>query len=203
MNPTENEDTVSAFLDRHDDFALRGFSLPGAEAPDGMLTCYPHRMRGEGHFTALLVRAGDAERRPSADQSLPRPDKAALQCYRGFRAGADAPAPTHVLGSTLISAPLLPDIRGLKVLRAGLQLGECRGRLFLPDHAWAMSVTPPDVPRVPLSEAEAVRWLRGETVDASGSGWVLPCFAGLPLGWGKISDGTMRNHYPKGLRRSL
>ena len=25
----------------------------------------------------------------------------------------------------------------------------------------------------------------------------------IPLGWGKISDGQMKNHYPKGLRRPL
>ena len=32
-------------------------------------------------------------------------------------------------------------------------------------------------------------------------GFVLPTLARLPLGWGKASDGVMKNHYPKGLRR--
>lgn len=53
MNRTENEDTVDAFLSRHADFSAEAFSLPGADAPDGMLTCYPHRMKGEGHFVRI------------------------------------------------------------------------------------------------------------------------------------------------------
>ena len=48
---------------------------------------------------------------------------------------------------------------------------------------------------------ETVTLADGQVIPAEGKGWVLACFAGLPLGWGKISDGMMKNHYPKGLRR--
>ena len=34
-------------------------------------------------------------------------------------------------------------------------------------------------------------------------GFVLPTLAGLAQGWGKVSDGVMKNHYPKGLRRNV
>ncbi len=46
-------------------------------------------------------------------------------------------------------------------------------------------------------------YLRGEalTVPDAPKGWVLAENGGLCLGWGKCSDGQMKNHYPKGLRR--
>ena len=31
----------------------------------------------------------------------------------------------------------------------------------------------------------------------------LALFEGLPLGWAKLVDGVLKNHLPKGLRRSL
>ena len=203
LNPTENEDTVAAFCARHPEFSLRPFSLPGAEAPSGMLTCYPHRMRGEGHFVALLQREGEEAAQLNEDASLPHPERQAVQALRTF--APDAPAPTAMLGDTLVHLPGCPDVRGLRVLRAGLHLGQMKGKTFMPDHAWAMACLPPEVPRVPLTAAQAARYQAGETVDMPDvpRGFVLPTLAGLALGWGKVSDGVMKNHYPKGLRRNV
>lgn len=50
----------------------------------GMLTCYPHRMKGEGHFVALLRKHGDA---PCNWQKAPEkdtPSKDALQALHTF-----------------------------------------------------------------------------------------------------------------------
>lgn len=106
-----------------------------------------------------------------------------------------------MLGNAVVSMLDMPDVRGLKVLRAGLHLGECRGKIFIPDHAWALSCTPPAFPRVELDDQEALSWIHGETISRDVNGWVLMCVQGLPLGWGKGSDGMIKNHYPKGLRR--
>ena len=203
LNPIENEETVAAFRERHPEFSLRPFHLPGADAPTGMLICYPHRMRGEGHFAALLVRGGpgDNDMLLPPDRSLREPDKAQRQALRDF--SPDAPQPTALLGDTLVCLPDCPDLRGLKVLRVGLHLGTLKGKVFRPDHAWAVSACPPDFPRVALDDAQARAYLAGETLPAAGHGWVLAEHAGLPLGWGKVSDGVMKNHYPKELRKIL
>lgn len=212
MNRTENEDTVDAFLSRHTDFSLEAFSLPGADAPDGMLTCYPHRMKGEGHFVALLRKHGDA---PCNWQKAPEkdaPSKDALQALRAFcptananvmRTGSGKPGRSRDESVTLSCLPDRPVCDGIQVVRCGLQLGTVQKKLFVPDHAWAMSIFPPDVPRVALSREDARRYQAGETLPADGKGWALACCDGIPLGWGKISDGQMKNHYPKGLRRPL
>ena len=212
MNRTENEDTVDAFLSRHADFSLEAFSLPGADAPDGMLTCYPHRMKGEGHFVALLRKHGDA---PCNWQKAPEkdaPSKDALQALRAFcptananvmRTGSGKPGRSRNESVTLSCLPDRPVCDGIQVVRCGLQLGTVQKKLFVPDHAWAMSIFPPDVPRVELTREDARRYQAGETLPADGKGWALACCDAIPLGWGKISDGQMKNHYPKGLRRPL
>jgi NOL1/NOP2/fmu family ribosome biogenesis protein len=78
-----------------------------------------------------------------------------------------------------------------------------KGKIFMPDHAWAVADRAPDVQHVPLTEEEARRYQAGETIDVVDGlrGFALPTLHGLVLGWGKISDGVMKNHYPKGLRR--
>ena len=201
LNSLENEDTVADFCRRHPDFATEAFALPGANAPEGMLTCYPHRMKGEGHFVALLRRRGEGRAELPPDRSLPRPDKQQNKALADF--APHAPVPAAMLGDTLVYLPGCPDLRGLKVLRAGLHLGSMKGKVFMPDHAWAVSALAPDLPRVDLTPEQARKYQAGETisVDEKLRGFVLPRLNGLVLGWGKVSNGVMKNHYPKGLRR--
>lgn len=203
LNPLENEENVAWFLESHGDFEAEAFCLPGLpDGAAGMATLYPHRMRVEGHFLALLRRRGWAEA-AQVSAAWPRADAAGLRALEGFLPGVALPR-ISLMGETLVSLPeACPDTRGVKVLRAGLHLGQARGKLFFPDHAWAMATEPPALPRVPLSLEEALAYQAGEELAASGAGYVLPTLAGLPLGWGKVSGGRMKNHYPKGLRRVL
>ena len=56
---------------------------------------------------------------------------------------------------------------------------------------------------IDVSKAQAAAYLAGEVIlaDEALRGWLLVTLHGLPLGWGKASDGMVKNHYPKGLRR--
>jgi NOL1/NOP2/fmu family ribosome biogenesis protein len=68
-----------------------------------------------------------------------------------------------------------------------------------------MALSPADVAEAlvvdPGSDA-ASAYLRGEALRDTGTkGWVWIAVDGFPLGWGKRSDTTIKNHYPKGLRR--
>ncbi len=111
------------------------------------------------------------------------------------------------LGKT--AADIRETLRGLHILRAGLCVGTIigldrgRGR-FEPDHALAMAWSVADGGATfPVeTESEAWTYLRGETLPVVGlRGWHIVTYRGLPLGWGKASDGVMKNHYPKGLRK--
>ena len=201
LNKIENEGVVEAFLLRHPDFELMPFELPGLSAPQGMLTIYPHRIKGEGHFVALLRRKGDGRAVWQTASPKNAPDKAAMKVLQEFLPGQQA---NLFFGNELRYCPDFPELskaKGVTVLRSGLHLGTVKGKVFIPDHAWAVSNAAPAVPRVHLTEEEAWLYLNGQVIPADGKGWVLACYAGLPLGWGKVSDGMMKNHYPKGLRR--
>lgn len=207
LNETENEGVVEAFLRRHDDFMLEAFHLPSLSAPAGMLTIYPHRVKGEGHFVALLRRKGEGKAVWKAAASRENaPDKISLQALHAFLPDAQA---NLLFGGELRYCPDFPDLskaRGVFVLRSGLHLGTVKGKVFVPDHAWAVCNASPDISRVHLTEEQARLYQNGQVIPVEGAqqaikGWVLACFAGIPLGWGKVSDGMMKNHYPKGLRR--
>lgn len=109
-------------------------------------------------------------------------------------------------GNSLYLLP--PGIRstdGIRVVRAGLHLGNCLKNRFEPAHALAMALSPSDVRNsVSCSLEEAEKYLRGEMVvcPPEQTGWTLVCFQGVSLGWGKARNGIVKNHYPKGLRRN-
>lgn len=94
----------------------------------------------------------------------------------------------------------LGSLDGLKTERAGLEIGWIRKGRLEPSHAFAMALHPKDVIRV-AELAEPMRYLHGESISCSGqNGWTLAVIDGCSVGWGKVSQGVLKNHYPKGLR---
>ena len=95
-------------------------------------------------------------------------------------------------------------LKGLRILRAGLCVGSVagldrgRGR-FEPDHALALCAGA-GIRSFEVDCDAALAYLRGETLPCGLRGWYAVTYRGLALGWGKASDGVMKNHYPKGLR---
>ena len=197
-NPLENERNAAWFLDTFPEFRAEPFNLPGIHAPEGMYTCYPHRIKAEGQFAALFRKEGEGSTALPEDRSLTIPAKADRAVFEQFF--PSFPKSTHQLGSSLVTIPFLPDIQGIKVLRVGTQLGEVRGKIAVPDHAAALCFRMPEMPVYDLSGEQALRYAAGETIPGDAEGWVLLRYEGLALGWGKGSGGTIKNHYPKGLR---
>ena len=197
-NPEENEENADWFLQEHPDFEPEAYRIGGINAPEGQFTCYPHRMRTEGQFAAKFRKKGNRMKQLTEDRSLPRlsMDEAAT-LKRTFPTFPEA---THKLGNTLIHLKECPDLQEIKVLRAGIHLGEVRGRIAIPDHATAMSIEPPDSQILEVDMENACRYMAGETINAEEEGWLMIQYKGLILGWGKGSGGVIRNHLPKGLR---
>ena len=93
-------------------------------------------------------------------------------------------------------------MKGLRVLRAGLELGSVRKGRFEPAHALAMWLDgAKNTLSLPVDDPAVLRYLHGETLPCEASGWTLVQADGHSLGWGKSSAGTLKNHYPTGLRR--
>ena len=215
------------------------------EKMSGCIRLWPHKLEGEGHFLALFKKEGTPfERRAAA--GVPVKDKEALRLWDLFcretltqsgtarlrRLGSRQTDEGLVLfGKELYRMPHSVDLRGLKVLRAGLHLGTVKKNRFEPSHALAHAFAPEDVQcfvetascseagaffqkgeRLDVSDtAAACAYLRGESLpitdelcvkDLSGKGgWCLVTVCGFAAGWGKVTGNQVKNHYPKGLRR--
>ena len=188
---------------------------------------WPHRLRGEGHYVAVLEKAGAASgskeqtvaeqkaEKPSAKRTRRRDGEKGLgeKDYTEFAAFARENLRLQLsgiylrFGEQLYLAPEeTPALRGLKVLRPGLHLGTVKKNRFEPSHALALTLKPEDVVHAVSLDTEGrqVRdYLNGLTFPAEGEkGWYLICADGCSLGWGKLAGGIMKNHYPKGLRKN-
>ena len=187
---------------------------------------WPHRLRGEGHYVAVLEKTGAAETKeqPTAEQEAEKlPAKRTRRRdgekglgekdYAEFSAFAQENLRVQLsgiylrFGEQLYLAPEeTPVLRGLKVLRPGLHLGTVKKNRFEPSHALALTLRPEDVAHAVSLDAEGRQvkdYLNGLTFPAEGEkGWYLICADGCSLGWGKLAGGIMKNHYPKGLRKN-
>ena len=96
----------------------------------------------------------------------------------------------------------MPDIRGIKVLRPGLELGEVKKDRFEPAHALALWLKKARQMETLKADGEQIqKYLHGETLPTNQKGWCLVAVDGYSIGWGKGDGKVLKNHYPKGLRR--
>ena len=188
FSPAENEENVGWFLDAYPDFEL---------LEERRL--YPHTSLGEGQYAARLRRKGAAE---PAGYLPPQKEKAPLAEAFLRDMCPDLSGDLRLLpdGRSLLLPPLPCSLEGLRVLRAGLLLGECVKGRFVPAHALATAAGLPLRQRTELSEGDALRYLRGETLPTDLSGWCAVTCHGLALGLAKGAGGILKNHLPKGLR---
>ena len=209
FNKSENEDTIAAFLSRHPEFAPEDFELPGVGASvGGCIRIWPHRQRGDGHFAAKLRKAGSAKRREAPAFRIDRECAAMLdQLEREVCAlPMELKARVVRLGDYLYAIPAeCPDTKGLKLASAGVCLLRIGKNYIEPAHALAMTLDASlPLQKMELDDDQARRYLAGEALECENlKGWTWICWHGMPLGWGKASNGQMKNHLPKGLRLSL
>lgn len=98
------------------------------------------------------------------------------------------------------------DYKGLKVVRPGLHLGTLKKNRMEPSHALALSLNREQACQCyDMKTGEEIsRYLKGETLqteEPAENGWVLMLADGYSLGWAKRVGTTLKNHYPKGLRK--
>ena len=205
LNRVENEANVEAFLHRHPDFSAEDFSLPGlGESSGGMMKLYPHRVRGDGHFVAKLRRAGD--HMPERASAIAHGDLHRLEAeicrIPDWLWDMDA----RMMGDRLYAVPAgAPALAGLRVVTPGLPLVRVGRSHVEPQHALAMAIDPADPLKcVELEDREAAAYLSGEALPTGTvNGWTWVAWRGMPLGWGKVTGGTLKNHLPKGLRKRV
>lgn len=200
FNELENERVIEGFLAAHGDFA-----------PVEMKRIWPHAGMGEGHFVAVLRRGGQQARHAGAARS----DASYVKELAALL--GDDVADALLVGHPILHgkhlylqgdgthAPL--DLRGLRVARSGWHVGEMAKERFVPSQGFAMGLSFGEARfALDLGEAEAWRYVRGETLDggvfSAGGGkdkpWVLICYKKHPLGWARLVQGRLKNQLPTG-----
>ena len=170
---------------------------------------YPHKVKGEGHFAALLEKTDGEEVTVRAKK--PKVDKSSEKAFRDFEKsllnGVRFENITEENGVLYALPEGAPDWKNLQVLRAGVRLGEVKNGRFEPDHSLAMALKITEVKEpvdFTLTDERTEKFLRGETVELDETvknGWKLVCVDGFSVGFGKNVNGTLKNHIPKGLRK--
>lgn len=235
--PDENEGSISRFLARHPEYEIEEVpeypglesgvpawcnyrtgegNTSGSEISDVSKTIrlWPHKIKGEGHYAAVLKKAGSPESgtkvqsRYGEEKGIAAKDCAEYLQFAKEHLTGELQGVFYMFGEQLYLMPEgMPSLRGLKVLRPGLHLGTLKKNRFEPAHALAHALTGDDVKYVcNLSgDGEGIRnYINGGTFPVEGEkGWYLITVDGYSTGWGKLAGGIMKNHYPKGLRRLL
>ena len=96
-------------------------------------------------------------------------------------------------------------MKGLPILRAGVVLGEIIKNRIEPHHSAFASAKITDCVQsvdFDVNSPEIKAYLHGEEIDVPNDvkGYCAVCVNGITLGFGKASNGRLKNKYPKGLR---
>ena len=206
-NPLENEGSALRFLQEHPDFSPVEFALPGVGASEnGMLRLLPHLIRGDGQFIAKFQRSGYFRPSFQAPSRAKLPEADAFLQEILLSTDFLRHLPLQQMGQWIYAVPAeLPAAKGVRVVSPGLCLLRAQKNRFEPEHALAMALSPDCARRKAALHPEQARQdLSGEALPFEGErGWTLVTVSGMPLGWGKSVDGILKNHLPKGLRRSM
>ena len=202
--PQENEQVIAAFLQAHPEFTPETVEAPWfVPGENGSFRMWPHRLLGEGHFAAVLRKAGDAREEASQEPAQKLPKE-----WLDFAKELDITLPRGkaiLFGQSLYWAPEgLPALRGLKVERPGLELGIVKKGRFEPAHALALWLkTCKRTVSLPAGSRLLADYMAGNVVPSSSRGWTLVKADTYSIGWGKGDGKVLKNHYPKGLRRPV
>lgn len=227
FSPVEDERMVESFLSAHEDLSLvpiekvggmedghPEWSLSGRSDLAYTARFWPHKLKGQGHFAALIRKAGNCQMKDIPDIDHRGGYSASdLEQFEGWCSDNLSSSWRELLpedgelskvGQNLYFSPVAHGaFAGLRVLRCGLMLGELKKDRFEPSQALALALKKGDCVReldLVSGDRRALSYLKGETLTADGieNGWTMVLTDGYPLGWGKAVRGLLKNKYLKG-----
>ena len=220
FSPQENEEIINEFLKKNSDFFLvdipkeHGFAAGrpewGQNEPELSKTVrlWPHRVKGEGHFVAVLQKTGEEDIKVEEDVNTREASEKELEDFRLFvdeNLNRRFKGQYILFGEHLYLRPSgIPNLNGIKLIRPGWYLGMLKKNRFVPSHSMALALKKGAFKKVldfPSTSKNLSGYLKGETLFLDqDKGWTIVCVDGFPVGWGKQVGSILKNHYPKGWR---
>lgn len=213
---SEDEDVVRWLLNQRPDMELVSIPLwEGASGGTGLEGCvrlFPHKIKGEGHFIALLRKKGDTPGNGSATPDYKPVELDKLPELKEFLDMVSMPVDQNRLVSRQGLIYYLPQGyrqgHKLRYLRTGLLMGEVKKNRFEPSQAFAMALKMEEFRNCfsfVHNDPRVIRYLKGETItlepeEGEIKGWCLICVDGYPLGFAKGNGRSLKNKYYPGWR---
>ncbi|MGN0367251.1 MAG: RsmF rRNA methyltransferase first C-terminal domain-containing protein [Wujia sp.] len=220
--PLENEQSIEYLLSLDESLELVDFEKyqdfdcghpqwgnTGNEELKKCARLWPHKIEGEGHFVCLVKKQGITSNQSNYGDYAIR--KAKLPDFvREFLSHVNRPFTENrfeISADKLYYIPeSFPQVKGLRILRCGLYMGEIKKNRFEPSQSLAMVLKDEEFDNclhLDTDDQRVLRYLKGETIDYGEDikdGYVLVCVDRYPLGWGKASRGSLKNKYLPGWR---
>jgi NOL1/NOP2/fmu family ribosome biogenesis protein len=212
-NPAENEENIR-WLSEFASIEAVSLQIP---ANWGIVTTdaggfpgyrfYPHKVKGEGFFTAAVRKKDSVEINRSSKNkaNLPLAGKTEQKLLSELL--LDQSFSLLKFGESFLAWPttLFSDLDQLKanlrIVHAGVKVGEIIRESIIPAHELAISTicNVSDFPQLGLSLEQAIGYLKRDDfqLNFKEKGWNLLTYCNLPLGWAKNIGNRFNNSYPK------
>lgn len=202
----ENEGVITKFLEENPDFVLEDSGVSfGRPTMNYARRIFPMD-GGEGHFAARLRKLSSNVTAPVYNSKTEKTPSVVTDFYNDTFVSSPFGESIEVMGDKAYTAlNPLPNLKGLQVLRKGVLLGEIKKNRFEPHHSAFMAAKKEDCRQavdLKLNSEDILKFLHGEEikVDTHLKGYTAVCVEGMTTGFGKVSNGNLKNKYPKGLR---
>ena len=198
----EDEEMIKGFLFSHPDMHLFPQMFMGCSTMKGTVKLSP--LNGtEGQFFCVLKKDGIPDERKIKE--LKTVQNRLVEDF--IRDNLDLE--TYYLYSSheqfYLSMLPLPDLKK-NVLRYGICLGEIKNKRFEPNHSLyrANSLVGKYRYTCDLDDLEYDKFISGQEIRRDlANHYYLLTYKGISIGFGKCSNGIIKNKYPKGLRRMI
>lgn len=211
-NKEENEDNVAWICEELGADCL----TPDISDFDGIVVSeygcrfYPHKIKGEGFFIAVLrkynmgesINIGKSKKNKQQDKYVDRSDDFRIQVLFPNNFIIKEIENRIVAFQQKHLADVLDIDNKLNCLVNGIQLAEIKGKNFIPAHQLALSkiISKEAFLSVELELREAIAFLKRESIvmpENTPRGYVLVCYQEQALGWVKNLGNRSNNLYPQ------
>ncbi|CAN5422720.1 rRNA cytosine-C5-methyltransferase [soil metagenome] len=204
--PGENDFQIEKLIESHD-FSLVEIQNPGFGIMSTKfgLQAYPHLVKGEGFYIAVLKKNGQPEIKNHHSRSIAPKHEAYRNYLNDFLEDASAFTP-YLIGEMLYAIPndfyeTFQELSDkLYIRQAGICMGTLKGKDLVPSHELALSnQLRNDLPSLDLNREDALRYLKCESIPYNSvpPGWYTITFENFIIGWAKVVTGRINNYFPR------
>ena len=198
----EDELQIKSFLEKHDDMKLIPVELKSSSTLSGTVKLSPLN-NTEGQFFAIMRKTGSDQY--TNTKYLKTAKEKIVEDFIKQNFDFDNYYLYKYKDHFYLSLIPLPDL-GNNVIKYGIYLGDIFNKRFEPNHNLyrANSLIGHYRYTYELNDELYDMFISGNEIKADlSNNYYLITYKGLSLGFGKCSNNTIKNKYPKGLRRMI